>query len=391
MPAAFQQGPVSPGYANTFIPVPVLGVAVNWFAQRNPLFSRLNKVGHNSHAFKLIGHKYRPRSGTLGAAIADGVTTTITLTDASFVMKGDIISINGLGSGVEYVEVTADPTITNTTSGAGTITVRRGIAGTTAVAASNSVPFYVIGNSRTGAEDNPTAIQAALSASTQYMQTVQHPYSVGGAVQTNDLFPLIPGAQTPLEQYKMDAFQNATDDFEYSACYGLPEDPLTASTAGRGKQAGLRNIITTNLNTNPTNKTAYTAVDFQRDFLTVARQNGGAPDMIFLASNWMGAFAKWSIPLNQYVQGRTEFGVEIRSWSSSFLGNALIVEAPLLPAFTGFALTSAEARWRVKRPLMDEPFAKSGDVNKGHIIGEMAIDLENEAHHTWVEGVTAFA
>jgi len=377
---AYNQGVLNPYQIASTIPNEVFGIAINWFAPRSPLLSRLPKVPDGSPIFQMIGHSYRPRTTTLGAALADNTNTTVVLTDASFIMQGDILA---LASG-EYVEVTADPT--NTTN----ITVRRGISGTTAAAQSNTTAVTLIGNSRTGGEDMPKAISSQLSTATQYMQTIQHPYSVGGGVQSNTLYPLQPGASTPLEGYKMDAMQNAVDDGEYSAYYGKGE-AATNSTASRAKMNGLSSIITTNKVTSPTSASAYKASDFQRDLLTGPRKTGGAPSMVFVASNWMDAFATWSIPLQRIDQGQTVYGRNIRSYSCAFLGDVEIVEASLLPNFTAFSITPEEVRWRVKRPLIDEPYAKSGDVSKGHMLMELAIEVDNEFHHGWLQGVTAFS
>jgi hypothetical protein len=47
------------------------------------------------------------------------------------------------------------------------------------------------------------------------------------------------------------------------------------------------------------------------------------------------------------------------------------------PAYTALAITSDEIRWRVKRPLVDEPYGKTGDVTNGHKI------MENLTMHGW--------
>lgn len=377
---SYSQGNVNPYQIASVIPNEVFGIAINWFAPRTPLLARLPKVPDGSPVFQMVGHTYRPRSTKLNAAVADNTNTTINLLDNSFIMTGDILA---LASG-EYVEVVSDPSTSNTT-----VTVRRGIGGTTAAAQTNATAVVLVGNSRTGGEDSPKSISSSLSTATQVMQTIQHPYSVGGGVQSNTLYPLQPGASTPLEGYKMDAMQNCVDDAEYSAYYGVLEQ--ASSSISRPKMAGLSSIIQTNKVTSPVSASAYKASDFQRDLLTGPRKTGGAPNMVFVSSNWMDAFATWSIPLQRIDQGETIFGRPLRSYSCAFLGDVEIVEASLLPNFTAFSLTADEVRWRVKRPMIDEPYAKSGDVSKGHILVELAIEVDNEFHHGWLQGVTAFS
>ena len=55
------------------------------------------------------------------------------------------------------------------------------------------------------------------------------------------------------------------------------------------------------------------------------------------------------------------------------------------------ALTSAEIRFRVKRNEFWNPRGVRGDAVEGDWIAEGAIELENESHHAWLEGVTAFS
>lgn len=387
MPSYGQQGTYTPLQAYGVTPVPTFGIGINWFAPRIPVVARLPRVDFGGPSFKLVGHRFRPRALTLGAAVVDGTDATITLNDVTMTMKGDVFK---LVSG-EYVEATGDPTVVTPSTGAGTVAVRRGVSGTTAAAQANSSAVVVIGNSRTGAEAAKAAMSGQTVTLTQYMQTVQHGYSVGGGVQSNGLWPLGPGAATPLEQYKMDCLQNVLDDFEYSAYFGIAEAPDASGSAGRAKMAGLRSTLTTNRVTSPSDAAAYKATSFQRDLLTAPRKNGGAPSAVVVSSNWMDAFTTWGFPLQLVSQGQTSLGVDVSVMKCPFLGDVEIIEASLLPNFTAFSLTAGQVRWRVKRAVVDEPYGKTADSADGHMIGEMALDIESEAHHAWLEGVTAFS
>src|SRR5437764_9263361 len=56
----------------------------NWFANRNPLVTRLPYVPVERVDFAMYTHKYRARSTMLGAAITSGSATSLTVTDATF-------------------------------------------------------------------------------------------------------------------------------------------------------------------------------------------------------------------------------------------------------------------------------------------------------------------
>jgi len=380
----FYQGAVTPSQVSTVIPVDIYGIAIDWFAPRSPLQKLLRKVLNSSPSYTMAVGAYRSRTTTLGASVADTSTTTVQVASAAIAqqfMKGDILRLN---SG-ELVEVSADPT-----SGSANLTVIRGVAGTSTSTQSSGTTVRLVGNARTGATDNPTAYSVARGTLTQYAQTILHPYQVGGGVQSTGNFPTAPGATSPLDQYRMEAMQNCSDDIEMSACYGVAES-TASSSSGSAKMGGLRSILSTNRVTSPTNASAYKATDFQRDLLDTPRSSGGQPDMIFVGSNWMSAFTLWSQPLSFIAQDDNAFGRNIKIYRAPFLGDVQIVEHSLLPSFTAFSLNQNEVTWQVKRSMQDEVYGKNGDNTKGHILAEQSIAVENEAHHAWLEGVTAFS
>lgn len=379
MPAYGTQGAVTPSQVQALTPNHIFGIATNWFANRTPLFSRLAKVPDGNPVFQMVGHSYRTRTSTLGAAALVG-DATLTLADASSFMAGDVLR---LLTG-EYVEITTDPT-----PGSNVVAIRRGVGGSTASAQTNGGSFRLVTNSRTGAEDNMKGISASGSAITQYMQTIIEPYSVGGGVQSNTAFPLVPGSNTPFNQFEMDAMQNAADDAEMAACYGISES--NAATGGRAKMGGFKNILLSNVVTGPADAAAYKSTSFQRDLLTAPRMKGGKPQTVVVASNWMDAFTLWSTPLQKLEAGTTEFGVPVEVYYAPFLGGVEIWESSLLPPFTAFSMTKEEVRWRVKRAMIRQPLAKTGDIEKGMVLQELAIEIDNEQHHGWLEGVTAFS
>lgn len=355
----------------------------NWFANRTPLVTRIPRVPVGSTTFSIVNRNFRPRTTTLGAAIANNVVTSVTLADASIFMKGDVIEI-----GSERLEITADPDTTNNT-----VTVRRGAESSTAAAANNASTVTLIGNSRTGAEIDQNAILLAPVAIAQYCQTWQHPVQIGGSLQASSAFQAAPGVNTPFEQYKMDALQNLMDDMEFSSYYGTGEAP--SSSTSRPKQRGIKKQISlgvaANVVTSPTNASAYKPTDLIRDTFAQARANGGEPDTLLVSTNFMTAFATWG----QYVQridaGVTMFGQPIKTFYVSFLPGVNIIEAPLLKAYTACCLTSSEVRMRMKRNEFWSPRGNRGDAMEGDYIAEGAIELDNPGHHAWVEGITTFS
>lgn len=378
MPNAYLQGIQGAFDNQAQIRNDVSVVAINWFVNRCPLVTRLPRLPIGSTTFTLVSRSFRSRTATLQAAIT-AASTQLTLDDASPFMNGDVLE---LASG-ERVELTADPVLAGNT-----VTIRRGAEGTTAGNGAAGDVIRLIGNSRTGSEINQSGVAVKPVGVSQYCQTWQHPVQLGGSLQATTGYVTRPGLSTPFDQSRMDALQNLIDDMEVSCYYGRGEDPAVAA---RPKQKGLRTLIASNLTTTPTNAGAYKPSDLIRDTLEKCRAAGGDPDVLVVSSNFMTGLAIWSQAAQRIDAGVSVFGMPIDVFEAPFLGGISIIEAPLLKPYTAFCLTSAEVRLRMKRNEFWNQRGARGDAVEGDWIAEGAIEVENEAHHAWVEGITAFS
>src|SRR5271168_4183134 len=98
----------------------------NWFANRNPLVTRLPYVPVERVDFLMYTHKYRARSTTLSSAVSSTSQTGMTTADATFLMNHDVLQLVDSATGnTEYVQISGDPTSSTT------FNVVRGTAGTT--------------------------------------------------------------------------------------------------------------------------------------------------------------------------------------------------------------------------------------------------------------------
>jgi hypothetical protein len=370
----------------------------NWFANRNPLVTRLPYVPVERIDFQMFTHRYRARSTTLGAAIGSATQSSLTVTDAAFLMNHDVLEIVDTATGnVERVQINGDPT------GANTVSVTRGLwsqvggtQGTTPLAsASNGSTVNLIGNSRNGAEVNQTGLTTVGVPRTQYCQTFQFPVQIGGSAQTARAQVLPGGIQTPFDFNMTVQLQNMVDDIENCLYYGIAQAP-NDSAAVTAKMNGLRSIIQTNnlsglTGSTPVNAAAYGSTDLIRDTLQAARSGGGEPDLLVVSTNFMSGFATWGQAIQRVPAGETAFGTPINVLEAPFLHGVTIVEAPLLRPFTAIALTSSEVYIRNKRNPFWQLRGSRGDMVEGDWIAELAIELVNESHHAWVEGITAFS
>jgi hypothetical protein len=358
----------------------------NWFANRNPLVTRLPYVPVERVDFLMYSHQYRARSTTLTNALSSSTTTGLVLGDATFLMNGDVLQLIDSTSGSsEYVQLTADPTSTLN------ITVLRGVAGTTAttsVASASTV--NLVGNSRTGAAVNQSGLTTIGTSRTQYCQTFQFPVQIGGSAQTARAQVMPGGIQSPFDFNMTIQLQNMVDDIENCCYYGLSQAPVDSSST-TAKMNGLKAILVTNNVTSPTNASAYGSTDLIRDTLQAARTGGGEPDLLVVSTNFMSGFATWGQAIQRVPAGETVFGTPINVLEAPFLHGVTIVEAPLLRPYTAIALTSSEVYIRNKRNPYWNLRGNRGDMVEGEWIAELAIEVVNESHHAWLEGITAFS
>ena len=219
---------------------------------------------------------------------------------------------------------------------------------------------------------------------------------IGGSAQTARAQVMPGGIQTPFDFNMTVQLQNMVDDIENSCYYGLAQAPTadsgTPDTATTAKMNGLRAILqTNNTDLDPVNASAYGSSDLIRDTLQAARQNGGEPDLLVVSTNFMSGFATWGQAIQRVPAGETVFGTPINVLEAPFLHGVTIVEAPLLRPYTAIALTSSEVYIRNKRNPYWNLRGNRGDMVEGDWIAEMAIEVVNESHHAWVEGITAFS
>lgn len=384
-----------PNYLNGFLGTQQAGVEArndvtvfikNWWANRNPLVTRLPYVPVERVDFVSYNHPYRNISGTIGGAISSTGTTAFVVNDTSSIQAGDILQfIDSATGNSEYVWVNGDP------SSSTGINVVRGTAGTSALSSiTNGSPFYTIGNSRNGAAVNQTGLSTIGTASTNYCQTFQFGVQVGGSAQSTTAQVMPGGVQTPFSFNQTIQLQNMVDSIETTLYYGLGQAP-NDSTGVTAKCAGLKSLLVTNNTTVPTNLSSYASSDLIRDTLQACRTGGGEPDILVVSTNWMSAFSIWGQAVQRLSAGETEFGTPIKIIKAPFLDDVTIIEAPLLRPFSAIALTSSEVYIRNKRNPFWQQRGIRGDMWEGDWISELGLQVVNESHHAWLEGVTAFS
>jgi hypothetical protein len=204
----------------------------------------------------------------------------------------------------------------------------------------------------------------------------------------------VTGFATPLDRDRMLAMQHVMDDFESATYYGRAQ--AMSSTVTRPTMLGLGGgttygLVRTNFTTSPTNAAAYKPSDLVRDTIQAVFNGGGNPTVLLVSTDFLNGLAVWGHAAMRLQAGANVFGTPIDLFEAPFLSGISVIPAPLLRPGTAICLSDPEVRIRLKRPMIDKPRGSRGDAFEGDIIMEGAIELDNEAHHAWVSGVTAFA
>jgi len=392
MPASYLQGFLGTQQAGVEARNDITVAVRNWFANRNPLVTRLPYVPVERVDFLMYSHKYRNRSVTSNAAFTTGLTLTVS-DNSNFLNHDLLMCTDSAGGGTEIMQIGADPLASNQ------LTVIRQVVTTSPFVSLSTLTtgstVALLSNSRSGGEVSQSGLTTVGIPRTQYCQTYQFPVQVSGSAQTARAQVMPGGIQSPFDFNMTVQLQNMVDDIENTVYYGVAMAPVD-SPLQTAKANGLRSILTTNnisfqTTTTPTNASAYGSTDLIRDTLQAARTGGGEPDLLVVSTNFMSGFAIWGQAIQRIPAGETVFGTPINVLEAPFLHGVTIVEAPLLASGTAIALTSSEVYIRNKRNPFWNLRGNRGDMVEGEWIAELAVEVVNESHHAWVEGITAFS
>lgn len=382
------QGIVNPFDVTAHLPAVVSEYTKQFFINRCPLMTRLNRVYIGSDSYTIARRRQRKRTYALAADIAAAGTATATLAvgDAGLLMIGDVLKVEATG---ERIEVIADP---NTSTDV--ISIARGVGDTAAAAVNipaggsgtDSAVLTLIGNSRTGGEVDQNGFFADETPITQYIQHSMYPVQIAGALLDVTELRLPDGDTDLLNSEQKRKLKELYDDNEVAMYVGEGQSKDDSAT-GRPKMHGLKNLIAdANIVTSPTNASAYKATDFIRDVFAIPDV-----DTILVSNEFRTGMTIWGYPLQRIDAGATDLGTRINAFDSPFTNGAVVIPCPLLPAYTAVGLAIGDVRIRYNREESWMLRGRSGDAVEGDWIARLSIELTDPELHTWVSGVTAFS
>lgn len=197
---------------------------------------KTKKIGSTSHSYYSKTAVF-PQV-TLDGAIADGVTTSFTVDDSSPLKIGSVLLVYKVTTGTytapELVRVTAIPDAT-------TLTVTRGVGGTTGAAIADNTVLFEVGNSYGEGSDAPTARAIAMTEHTNFTQIFRNSWDV---TRTAAAVNLEPGVELTAENKEDAAFFHASA-IEWATIFGRKEATTDPATGNPMRYMdGIESIIT---------------------------------------------------------------------------------------------------------------------------------------------------
>jgi len=309
-------------------------------------------------------------AATLGAAIPSTATTFVVDNYDRF-MPGDVCKMD-------------DELIWLSSRSTSTFTCTRGFAGTTATAhASAAVITIVQRGSLEGA--NHSALATLKTIVTNQCQIIQQ------AVHVTRTMRVV--ANTEGDEWKYQIAKNLGEwsrMAEISILHGNINVPTTNATPRM--MDGIVNFLSSEVTSTATSVSTKNFNTFIRGIW----DNGGRPDILVVDSLFLSMIHEWNVgklALESVVLpslAGTIGGVMATRWYSPFGVFTLLPDQHLGhsmgtggAAYTGnaLALTSSEVRLRMLDPVAFYLYGKAGDYDKGMIVGEFTVQLENEDHH----------
>lgn len=361
------------------------------FVDEAPLFARLPHRQATSETYTINRYDVRGRTYALGTGDITNSATSLPIADASPFQVGDVLELND-GTNVEFVEVTAAPTLTTTPN---TITIRRARGGTSGTAFATATPTVVtlVGNARTGGEIDQQAFRTIVAGLVQVVQTFQYAVQVGGKAEAIQNVSLPPGANSVWARDRAIKAVEFTRDVEYSMYYGRGEAP--AAVGDRGKTKGIRAILSAAASSNLklTAGASYTRASFIADTIQKIYNAGGIPDTIVCSLDFLSGLDTWVPGKATYMDMRTTtLGFPVNAFAVPLAGRPMSI-VPSLQLRTGSALilSSTDLEVRYLREMQFVPREKRGDAMEGDWLGDYALNVGHPSWHSMVEGITSFA
>lgn len=326
-----------------------------------PLQSRLGSSPTDQVKVEWLEEGLSPQSVTQAGAATGTGPWTINVDDAYVVRPGDVLQLRD--------GATTDQYLVDSLTDSDTIVISAFGAGTPATPAAADV-FDIIGQYRTEGADPEDARSVERTLPYNLTQWGQEKIEVTRTGRKRGLY----GQSDPYTHELQKKFKELAIRFERSLVSG---QRVQSGDATKRFMGGLLYYITTNSVSN-TKANVKTAIN---TLLRSCYDAGGAPKTLMVSPSVKQAISENVDPtLRRVTRDDTTGGHTIERFLSDF-GEVQIVMNRHFPSTKGIVMQEEFITRRVFDPYFHELLAKTGDADKGHIVGEMSLEVKNEEAH----------
>lgn len=316
-------------------------------------------------------------------SISNGATETqFGVSDASRFRVGDQIR---LGSSTEVALVTAVDT------GGSEITVTRGYGGTTPTTLADAMTLTILGNAALEGADADAARFTSRSRVSNYTQIFSSTVEVSGS----DLAVKQLGVADELDYQKTQRSRELLRDLENCVINGVAAaSSPQGSTTVRRTMRGIASFIQTNRFTPGSggfpSGTALTETQLNFALRQVWSASSANIDLIVVGGREKRAINQFVASTRRFTPASDSFKDMVSAYESDF-GVCRIVLSRYVP--TGTVLLLDSSRISVM-PLAGRSFhysslARTGDSERGQVVGEYTLELRTESAHALLSGFSA--
>lgn len=329
------------------------------------------RVGQNGTMIEILEDELDPLTGAANATTITNSTTitNFTVSDASVFQDGHVILIDA-----EYMVVSAVDLTNNT------ITVySRSYGGTNATHASTSA-ISIVGMARLEGDDADYGPVVDITAPYNYTSIFQKGIRVTGT-------------QRVIDQYGKD------DEFMYQANKRIPHllrlvdsaifhGIRAAGSASAPRSMGGLGTFITNNSTAAGGAIVKNDIDYVMELVYL---DGGNPDLLIVNPS-VASDIRDILDTSSFVRLGLEndmLGMAAIERVQTQYGSLTIVMDRFCPLATAYILDSAKVGLYTLRPFAAYDLSKTGDSDKGEVVGEFSMLVANDKAHGLITGITS--
>ena len=320
----------------------------------------------------------------------DAINYSTGYSDSATSLIVDTVAIFRPGDVVKNVTTGEQMLVTDSTTTANTIVVRRGFGSTTAASITDNDVLMIVGNANPeGATARTPKIQDQ-TVRTNYSQIYRTPF---GVTRTADKSKMYGG--NDLKHQRMTQMIEHQKEQERSAWWGEPYEDSTNDAHPRRTTGGADYWISTN---GKDVSGAATQLEFN-EFLRVGFRYGGRKKWLFSAPLITDAISYWGAQKLQVAPKDKTFGIDVQQWLTPF-GMINIVNSNLFTEVTTYAgyaylidptqpeyayLTGSDTKLKTNIQANDE------DGQKDEYITEAGLRFWSEKKASVMYGATSYS